>query len=126
MTGGAGGAGRKLGGGVWGGAGGVPGWAPGARGGERPLEGAGGGGAVEFRVWAPAARRVQLQLEGPEGERLLELEREQEDEGLWCLRTARAAAGTLYRYRVDGGEPLPDPCSRFQPRGVHGPSQVVD
>jgi maltooligosyltrehalose trehalohydrolase len=36
-------------------------------------------------------------------------------------------AGALYRYRLDHDEPLyPDPASRFQPRGPHGPSQVVD
>jgi maltooligosyltrehalose trehalohydrolase len=29
-------------------------------------------------------------------------------------------------YRLDGGEPRPDPAARFQPAGVHGPSQVVD
>jgi maltooligosyltrehalose trehalohydrolase len=34
--------------------------------------------------------------------------------------------GTLYRYRVDGKGPFPDPASRYQPAGVHGPSQVVD
>ena len=35
-------------------------------------------------------------------------------------------AGADYRYRLDGGEPLPDPVSRWQPDGVHGPSRVVD
>ena len=36
-------------------------------------------------------------------------------------------AGTLYRYRLDGGDtPFPDPASRFQPQGPHGPSQVID
>lgn len=34
--------------------------------------------------------------------------------------------GDLYRYRMDGNDPWPDPASRFQPRGVHGPSQLVD
>ena len=36
--------------------------------------------------------------------------------------------GTLYRYRLDERDDhvFPDPASRFQPRGVHGPSQVVD
>ncbi|MFC1920072.1 malto-oligosyltrehalose trehalohydrolase, partial [Chloroflexota bacterium] len=33
--------------------------------------------------------------------------------------------GSLYLYRVDGDKELPDPASRFQPRGVHGPSQIV-
>lgn len=34
--------------------------------------------------------------------------------------------GTLYRYRLDEERARPDPASRFQPEGVHGPSQVVD
>ena len=34
-------------------------------------------------------------------------------------------ADCLYRYRLDGGDELPDPASRSQPHGVHGPSQVV-
>jgi maltooligosyltrehalose trehalohydrolase len=39
---------------------------------------------------------------------------------------AEVAAGDLYRYRLDGTGPYPDPASRRQPEGVHGPSQVVD
>ncbi len=35
-------------------------------------------------------------------------------------------AGSLYRFRLDGQGPFPDPASRFQPEGPHGPSQVVD
>lgn len=34
--------------------------------------------------------------------------------------------GSLYLYRLDGNKERPDPASRFQPRGVHGPSQVLD
>ena len=39
---------------------------------------------------------------------------------------SRREAGTLYSFRLDGGPKklLPDPASRFQPKGVHGPSQV--
>ncbi len=38
-----------------------------------------------------------------------------------------AGAGALYRFRLDGGDSLyPDPASRFQPDGPHGPSQVID
>ena len=36
------------------------------------------------------------------------------------------AGDMLYRYRVNRGNFFPDPASRFQPRGVHGPSQVID
>ena len=36
-------------------------------------------------------------------------------------------AGARYRYRLDGGtDTYPDPASRFQPEGPHGPSEVVD
>jgi maltooligosyltrehalose trehalohydrolase len=35
-------------------------------------------------------------------------------------------AGDRYRFRVDGRGPFPDPASRFQPEGVHGPSEIVD
>jgi maltooligosyltrehalose trehalohydrolase len=44
------------------------------------------------------------------------------------VHSARAAAahGEDYRFRLDGGEAWPDPCSRFQPEGVRGPSRVVD
>ena len=35
-------------------------------------------------------------------------------------------AGARYWFRIDGAGPYPDPASRFQPFGVHGPSQVVD
>jgi len=36
-------------------------------------------------------------------------------------------AGALYGLRLDGEDgPYPDPASRFQPSGPHGPSQIVD
>ncbi|WP_431190051.1 malto-oligosyltrehalose trehalohydrolase [Desulfurivibrio dismutans] len=47
-------------------------------------------------------------------------------EGWFELISHRAAAGDLYCYRIDGGLLVPDPASRFQPAGVHGPSRVVD
>lgn len=37
---------------------------------------------------------------------------------------APAAPGD--RYRIDGGQEVPDPASRYQPEDVHGPSVVVD
>jgi maltooligosyltrehalose trehalohydrolase len=36
------------------------------------------------------------------------------------------AAGALYRYRLNDEKERPDPASRSQPQGVHGPSQIVD
>ena len=49
-----------------------------------------------------------------------------EDDGYWVGVVPEATAGMTYRYRLDGTELLPDPCSRFQPEGPHGPSLIVD
>ena len=81
-------------------------------------------GAVRFRLWAPAVSRVELCLETAGMETLLPMEREQD--GWFALVTDTAAPGRHYRYRIDGGQRVPDPASRFQPQDVHGPSQVVD
>src|SRR5688572_15680641 len=45
---------------------------------------------------------------------------------VYDLWVAGVAPGDRYRYRLDRGELRPDPASRFQPEGVHGPSEVVD
>jgi maltooligosyltrehalose trehalohydrolase len=82
------------------------------------------GGGVHFRVWAPDHDGVELVLDAPGGARTERLTRE--SGGYWSTHVADAAAGTRYRYRVDGAGPFPDPASRFQPEGPHGPSEVVD
>lgn len=81
-------------------------------------------GGVRFRVWAPDRREVELVLEGAAAERAPALERD--GDGYWGTLVPGLAAGARYRYRLDGEGPFPDPASRFQPEGVHGPSQVVD
>src|SRR5688500_11105428 len=66
-------------------------------------------GHAHFRVWASQRRRVEVVLEGGPGQ------------------SPGAGVGTLYHYRLDGEAALyPDPASRFQPCGPHGPSQVID
>src|SRR5687768_7302835 len=82
------------------------------------------GGGAHFRVWAPRRARVEVVLED-EGGASFELARE--EGGYFSAFVARAREGALYRFRLDGDERLyPDPASRFQPRGPHGPSQVVN
>ncbi len=51
-----------------------------------------------------------------------------DEHGYWSARFEDVGPGALYRYRVNGsdGHVYPDPASRFQPDGVHGPSQVID
>lgn len=79
-------------------------------------------GRTLFRVWAPDASEVRVVFE--HSTESLQLDRE--SNGYFVGATHAAPAGTLYRYRVDGKGPWPDPCSRYQPQGVHGPSMVVD
>ena len=47
-------------------------------------------------------------------------------DGWWTAEAVSAAPGTDYAFRLDGGPPLPDPRSVWQPQGVHGPSRVLD
>ncbi|HEX9016751.1 MAG TPA: malto-oligosyltrehalose trehalohydrolase [Chloroflexota bacterium] len=84
------------------------------------------GGGVHFRVWAPARHRVGVVLEIPgTAPRVFQLG--PESDGYFSGIVADAGAGTLYRYALDGDErPYPDPASRYQPEGPHGPSQVID
>jgi maltooligosyltrehalose trehalohydrolase len=81
------------------------------------------GGRTHFRVWAPRRQRVELCLEGAAGPAYLPLQR---SEGGYFEATLPVPTGALYTYRLDGGDCFPDPASRFQPQGPHGPSQVVD
>jgi maltooligosyltrehalose trehalohydrolase len=74
---------------------------------------------TEFRVWAPRAGLVEVEL--PSGRQALW----SDGDGVHSARLP-SRAGDDYRYVLDGGEPLPDPYSRFQPEGVRGPSRVVD
>jgi len=76
---------------------------------------------TSFCVWAPDADRVELLLESA-GSRV---RMEKGDDGYFRTTRRDAPPGTLYRYLIDSRGPFPDPASRFQPHGVHGPSQVV-
>lgn len=86
---------------------------------------------IQFNVWAPHAKKIEVVLQkvppplGPP-----------KGGGTFCLqKDARGyhsgvlkgyGAGTLYLYRLDGAKERPDPVSRLQPQGLHGPSCVVD
>ena len=80
------------------------------------------GGGIHFRLWAPRCREVVVEIEGLEPEAL-----QSETDGYFSLWSLPARAGMCYRFRLNGGEAaLPDPASRFQPEGPHGPSEIVD
>ena len=78
-------------------------------------------GGVAFRVWAPRASRIAVTID--ETDHALEAE----GNGYFSGVVASAKAGTRYRFRVDrSSDTYPDPASRYQPEGPHGPSVVVD
>ena len=80
------------------------------------------GGGVHFRVWAPRCREVVVEIEGFEPAAL-----QSEIGGYSSLWSLPARAGMRYRFRLGrNGKALPDPASRFQPEGPHGPSEIVD
>ena len=75
---------------------------------------------THIRIWAPAADRVAVVIE----ETATQLQREGDG---YFNGLIDAKPGTLYQFRIDDGQQLyPDPASRFQPDGPHGPSEIVD
>ncbi|MDD1621045.1 MAG: malto-oligosyltrehalose trehalohydrolase [Methylococcaceae bacterium] len=90
------------------------------------------GKGVHFRVWAPERKTVKLVINAL-GEDVdsphppTEIELQSEGNGYFSIILPDACVGSLYRYLLDDDpQPYPDPASRFQPQGPHGPSQVVD
>ena len=80
---------------------------------------------VFFRVWAPDRQQVEVALYDAGGVTALHpLVREKH--GYWSGHIAGIGPGTCYMYRLDRDRDRPDPASRHQPTGVHGPSMVVD
>lgn len=77
---------------------------------------------THFRVWALKPQSVEVVLEPTRTIHRLK----KDDAGYWSGLIAEAKAGMTYRYRIDGKNSFPDPCSRFQPEGPHGPSLIVD
>ncbi|UFS69220.1 malto-oligosyltrehalose trehalohydrolase [Geomonas sp. RF6] len=81
-------------------------------------------GGTRFRVWGPKAEGMRLRVitGGKEDTR----EMEPEENGYYTVTLHDLPPGSRYLFLPQGKEARPDPASRFQPEGVHGPSQVVD
>ncbi|WP_233886223.1 malto-oligosyltrehalose trehalohydrolase [Paraburkholderia flagellata] len=78
---------------------------------------------TRFRFWAPSCQTVQVVFENATDAPPLEMTPSGNG---WFEAQAPCGPGTLYRYCIDGQQRVPDPASRFQPQGVHGPSEVLD
>ncbi|PKN13321.1 MAG: malto-oligosyltrehalose trehalohydrolase [Deltaproteobacteria bacterium HGW-Deltaproteobacteria-4] len=78
-------------------------------------------GGVNFRVWAPAATCVEVEILSTAGRKFV-LQRD----GDYFQGVVVAAVGDDYWYWLDNTLRRPDPASRSQPQGVHGPSRIID
>jgi maltooligosyltrehalose trehalohydrolase len=87
------------------------------------------GGGVHFRVWAPRRRRVVVDLQPAAAtDSLAQAIPLETEDGEYFSGTGRdAKPGDRYFLKLDD-EPrgFPDPASRFQPDGPHGPSEIID
>jgi maltooligosyltrehalose trehalohydrolase len=84
-------------------------------------------GGVHVRVWAPRARRVTVEwVAAPDAPAVLTALSAEAD-GYHADMVPGLRVGGRYRFRLDDdAPPSPDPASRYQPEGPHGPSEVVD
>ena len=80
-------------------------------------------GATRWRVWAPRASRVDLVLVDGSTRRVHPMSAG--EAGDFSVRLPDIVEGQRYAYRLDGSAERPDPCSLWQPDGVHAPSAVV-
>ena len=78
---------------------------------------------VTFRTWAPWVKTLAVAILGSQPEIF---PMQPQPFGYWETTVSRIGTGTRYQYVLHGTLRRPDPASRFQPEGVHGPSEVVD
>ena len=76
-----------------------------------------------FLVWAPRSGRVDLRMVEPVP---VNVPLQAVGDGYYYAAVQGVSPGARYWYRLDTGRERPDPASRLQPEGVHGPSEIVD
>lgn len=92
---------------------------------KRPQGAETSGEGVRYRTWAPEKNHVEVRIRPATGGlRILPLAPQRN--GYHCATDPEGRAGDRYQYLLDGEGPYPDPCSCFQPEGVHGMSEVID
>ena len=79
-------------------------------------------GSVSFNVWAPKAKSLSLVLMKNGKETYISMHPEKNE--YFQIDLPDLSQGIDYKYSIDGGIGFPDPASRWQPNGVHGPSRV--
>lgn len=77
----------------------------------------------KFLVWAPFVSNLEVHVVNP-SDRIIALKKD--ERGYYSGTVENLPFGARYYYRLGSGNDRPDPASRFQPEGIHGPSQLVD
>src|SRR5829696_7851106 len=81
-------------------------------------------GRVRFRIWAPRVPRMRVRVQClPDG---YDAEMQRHADGRHTVTLVDVGPGSRYYFVLDDGPARPDPVSRSQPVGVHGPSEVID
>ncbi|MEO5329356.1 MAG: malto-oligosyltrehalose trehalohydrolase [Magnetococcus sp. THC-1_WYH] len=78
-------------------------------------------GGVHFRLFAPGVAHVNLLLDEAQ-----EFSMNAVGAGWFESKQPSAHAGSTYQFRLPSGLLIPDPASRYNPKDVHGPSEVID
>src|SRR5689334_15637185 len=81
-------------------------------------------GGVRFSVWAPTPSNVRLRVF--DGGEAADFAMDRDADGVWSRIVLSARPGNRYVFVLDDTRARPDPCSRSQPEGVHGPSEIID
>ncbi|GAA1733510.1 hypothetical protein GCM10009809_31170 [Isoptericola hypogeus] len=77
-------------------------------------------------VWAPRARTVDVVLPRPGDDERRPMRLVGAHEPGYWRADEELPPGTDYLFSVDGGAPVPDPCSPLLPSGLGGPTRVLD
>ncbi|WP_028295895.1 malto-oligosyltrehalose trehalohydrolase [Olivibacter sitiensis] len=72
-------------------------------------------------VWAPLQEDVVIVLEDGTVRKL-----NRDKKGYWKTTLNESLVGHKYKFRINGEDTFPDPCSLYQPDGVHGYSEITD
>ena len=83
-------------------------------------------GSIHARVWAPRRTAVAFVELSTDGATTAITELDPEGGGYFSGTVTTSRPETLYKFRLDDSVEVPDPASRYQPRGPHGPSQLID
>jgi maltooligosyltrehalose trehalohydrolase len=83
-----------------------------------------GSDKTSFKVWAPYAPKLSVKIFSRKTTQIITLKKERN--GYFSGTAENVCNGDRYYYKFGDGRELPDPVSRFQPEGVHGPSQIID